>query len=69
MARPLRIEFAGALYHVTARGNAQQNIYKDDNEKNQWGQYRLKYSPIAITLLQEIKSKYESNTWHDSLDS
>lgn len=22
MARPLRIEFAGALYHVTARGNA-----------------------------------------------
>jgi hypothetical protein len=23
MARPLRIEFAGAVYHVTARGNAQ----------------------------------------------
>ena len=21
MARPLRIEFAGALYHITARGN------------------------------------------------
>lgn len=25
MARHLRIEFAGALYHVTARGNATKN--------------------------------------------
>ena len=25
MSRPLRIEFAGALYHVTARGNAEQS--------------------------------------------
>ena len=24
MARPLRLEFAGALYHVTSRGNRQQ---------------------------------------------
>ena len=28
MARPLRIEFPGAVYHVTARGNARQNIYR-----------------------------------------
>jgi REP element-mobilizing transposase RayT len=27
MARPLRIEFPGAVYHVTARGNARQNIF------------------------------------------
>ncbi len=27
MARPLRIEFDGAFYHVTSRGNARQNIY------------------------------------------
>jgi hypothetical protein len=33
MARPLRIEFAGALYHVTARGNARQNIYSDDVDR------------------------------------
>ena len=33
MARPLRIEFAGALYHITARGNAQQAIYKDDDDR------------------------------------
>jgi putative transposase len=33
MARPLRIEFAGALYHVTARGNARQHIYVDDGDR------------------------------------
>lgn len=33
MARPLRIEFPGALYHVTSRGNAQENIYRDDNDR------------------------------------
>ena len=30
MARPLRIEFVGAVYHVTARGNAREDIYQDD---------------------------------------
>ena len=30
MARPLRIEFPGALYHVTARGNARADIFLDD---------------------------------------
>ncbi len=29
MARPLRIEFDGAVYHVTSRGNARRPIYKD----------------------------------------
>ena len=28
MARPLRLEFAGALYHVTSRGNRQEVIYE-----------------------------------------
>ncbi|MBF0168066.1 MAG: transposase [Alphaproteobacteria bacterium] len=28
MARPLRIEYPGALYHVTARGNARQPIFQ-----------------------------------------
>lgn len=32
MARPLRIEFPGALYHVTARGNRQAAIYHDDHD-------------------------------------
>ncbi len=30
MARPLRIEFAGALYHVTSRGDGREDIYAED---------------------------------------
>jgi putative transposase len=34
MARPLRIEFAGATYHVTSRGNEQRNsLYGDDDRR------------------------------------
>ena len=33
MARPLRIEFEGALYHVTCRGNAQSDIFYDDKDR------------------------------------
>ena len=32
MARPLRLEFAGALYHVTSRGNERKAIYFDDTD-------------------------------------
>ena len=33
MARPLRIEFEGALYHVMARGNARADIFLDDTDR------------------------------------
>jgi len=33
MSRPLRIEFSGALYHLTSRGNAQENIYLSDEDR------------------------------------
>ena len=33
MARPLRIEFEGALYHVTSRGNKKEAIYLDDMDR------------------------------------
>ena len=33
MARPLRIEYPGAIYHITSRGNARQPIYKDDKDR------------------------------------
>ena len=48
MARPLRIEFAGALYHVTARGNAQENIYFIDDDRKQF-----------LTLLQNTVRRYD----------
>lgn len=36
MARPLRIEVPDALYHVTARGNAQRDIFLDDEDRQQF---------------------------------
>ena len=36
MARPLRIEFAGALYHVTSRGDGRDDIYLDDEDKEDY---------------------------------
>ncbi len=33
MARPLRIEFPGALYHVTSRGDRQEPISEDDEDR------------------------------------
>jgi REP-associated tyrosine transposase len=33
MARPLRLEFAGAIYHLTARGNARQKIFCSDADR------------------------------------
>ena len=33
MARPLRIQFEGAVYHITSRGNAQQEIFLDDDDR------------------------------------
>ncbi|NOZ52356.1 MAG: addiction module toxin RelE [Gammaproteobacteria bacterium] len=45
MARPLRIEFAGALYHVTSRGDGQ--IYKDDSDRG-----------IFLEVLSEVKDRF-----------
>jgi len=33
MARPLRIEYPGALYHVTTRGNAGGRIFRSDKDR------------------------------------
>ena len=34
MARPLRIEYPNALYHITSRGNRRENIYLNDNNRS-----------------------------------
>jgi putative transposase len=36
MARPLRLSFPGAVYHVTSRGNARHDIVADDRDRSQW---------------------------------
>jgi len=47
MARPLRIEFPGALYHVTARGNARQDIFLDDEDRNRF-----------LSVLEQVVSRF-----------
>jgi len=34
MSRPLRIEYAGALYHVTSRGDRREKIYEDGGDRS-----------------------------------
>jgi REP element-mobilizing transposase RayT len=36
MSRPLRIELAGGLYHVTSRGDCREAIYLSDADRQQW---------------------------------
>lgn len=33
MARPLRIQYPGAVYHVTCRGNERKEIFRDDRDR------------------------------------
>lgn len=40
MARPLRIEFPGAIYHITSRGYRLESIYDDDED-------RMRFLPIT----------------------
>ena len=48
MARPLRLEFPGAFYHITARGNAQGEIYLDDEDRE-----------IFLACLGEVVSRFD----------
>ena len=48
MTRPLRIEFVGGLYHVTARGNAREDIYADDDDRI-----------VFLKLLEKACSRYD----------
>lgn len=36
MTRPLRLEFAGALYHVTSRGDRHEDIYEVDKNRERF---------------------------------
>lgn len=36
MARPLRLNYAGGVYHVTARGNERKAVVRDDRDRARW---------------------------------
>ena len=42
MARPLRIEYSGAYYHVINRGNASENIFIDERDREKFLEYLAK---------------------------
>ena len=39
MARPLRIEYPGAYYHVTSRGNEQKDVFKSQRDREKFLDY------------------------------
>ncbi len=47
MSRPLRIEYAEAVYPVTSRGNARRSIFKDDKDRE-----------MFLSILEEINDRY-----------
>lgn len=48
MARPLRIEFAGALYHVTSRGNERREIFFSDDDRSAF-----------LSVLDDVVSRFD----------
>lgn len=57
MSRPLRIEFPGACYHVTSRGDRREAIYGDEQDRTaflnvlQGGMQRFDVSLLAYCLM------------------
>lgn len=47
MVRPLRLEFDGALYHVTSRGDRREDIYEDNHDRK-----------IFLLLFAEVCDRY-----------
>ena len=50
MARPWRIEFEGALYHVLSRGNEQKDIFRDNEDRESF-----------LNCLGEMSARYETD--------
>jgi len=52
MARPLRIEFPGALYHVIARGNERRAVFRDDADRE-----------FYLRRLEHYREKFGFSVW------
>lgn len=39
MARPLRISYPGAFYHITSRGNEQKDVFKTNRDREKFFEY------------------------------
>jgi REP element-mobilizing transposase RayT len=36
MARPIRVQYPGATYHVMARGSHRQKVFQDDQDRERF---------------------------------
>ncbi len=51
MARPLRVEYPGAYYHVINRGNNQEKIFKNDRDKEKFLEYLGKANELFSIII------------------
>jgi len=67
MGRPLRIEYAGAYYHVAARGNEQKDIFKSRKDREKF----LSYLGSAVSRYGAVIHGYclMSNHYHLLLET
>src|ERR1700730_17063864 len=70
MARPLRVEVAGGLYHVIVRGNERRAVFRDDVDRRRYlarlAHYREKFSfqLLAYCLLDNhVHLAIETGKW------
>ncbi len=56
MARKLRIEYDGALYHVIKRGNQRQNIFKAKEDNKRYLTLLSKYKDAVIFICMPLFS-------------
>ena len=52
MVRPLRIEYPGAVYHVTSRGDRREPIAKDDVDR-----------PLFLKIVGQAAQRFDARAW------
>ncbi len=67
MGRPLRIEYPGAHYHVTSRGNERKDVFKSQKDREQF----LLYLESAVSRYDAVIHAYSlmSNHYHLLLET
>lgn len=72
MARPLRYEAAGAVYHVMARGDGGKQVFEEDKDRYGWidlmeracGSFGWRiHAWVLMAIIFISSSKPRSRTW------
>ncbi|MDD2600137.1 MAG: hypothetical protein PHO37_13085 [Kiritimatiellae bacterium] len=59
MARKLQVEYPGAIYHITHRGNGKMKIFSDDHDRER---FLLRRAESLDTYNAELKIQLEEIT-------